>query len=186
MSQLFFVVGFSGSGKTSLYRKLKSEYSEKVYFPKTYTTRSPRSEEENSHEYIFVSKENFVKIRQNASQWDEDKIHGILYGMDIKNVHDVLNDSELVVIMNIYPNIDILRKMLVLFDVYEPNLLYILSNQEDRLHRIMIRSKDDANRISCEHESVITDLVEIYGGHVIYNAGSIESAYNAYRDYVLG
>ena len=60
--KLFIVSAASGTGKSSLIKealKLFSSYELSV----SYTTRSPRSGEENGIHYYFVSKEEFFNIK---------------------------------------------------------------------------------------------------------------------------
>jgi len=63
MSQVFIVSAPSGSGKSTLVRRLM-ENEPKLIFSVSYTTRAPRGQEQDGHEYHFVSREDFLAMRE--------------------------------------------------------------------------------------------------------------------------
>lgn len=78
--KLIILVAPSGSGKTTIARKLLDEYS-KVRFSVSATTRAPREGEENGKDYYFLSKEEFnKKIQQNEFLEWEEFYNGSRYG----------------------------------------------------------------------------------------------------------
>jgi guanylate kinase len=62
MSQVIIVSAPSGSGKSTLVRRLM-ESDPSLIFSVSYTTREPRGQEQDGHEYHFVSRENFLAMR---------------------------------------------------------------------------------------------------------------------------
>ncbi|MFA5051244.1 MAG: hypothetical protein WC499_03970 [Patescibacteria group bacterium] len=59
--------GASGSGKTSIFKKLKEKYPKKISNYPAYTTRKPRQEEQNKIDYFFCSKNDLDLARKNPN-----------------------------------------------------------------------------------------------------------------------
>ncbi len=76
---LLIISSPSGAGKTTLTRDLLARYPE-LTFSVSHTTRKPRPNEVEGHDYHFVSREAFVElVGKNAfAEWAE--VHGNLYG----------------------------------------------------------------------------------------------------------
>lgn len=62
MSQVFIISAPSGSGKSTLVRNLL-ERDRNLIFSVSYTTRAPRGQEQDGHEYNFVTREAFLAMR---------------------------------------------------------------------------------------------------------------------------
>lgn len=62
MSQVFIISAPSGSGKSTLVRNLM-ERDPNLIFSVSYTTRPPRGQEQEGHEYHFVSREAFIEMK---------------------------------------------------------------------------------------------------------------------------
>ena len=71
----------SGCGKTTLLKRVMADLPGLV-FSVSHTTRAPRRGEQNGRDYFFVSREEFVAIRDRQPsgflEWAE--VHGNLYG----------------------------------------------------------------------------------------------------------
>ncbi|MGC8760762.1 MAG: guanylate kinase [Bryobacteraceae bacterium] len=61
MSQVFIISAPSGSGKSTLVRSLL-EHEPGLIFSVSYTTRTPRGQEQEGREYHFVSREEFERM----------------------------------------------------------------------------------------------------------------------------
>jgi guanylate kinase len=85
MSIVYIVSAPSGSGKSTLVTKL-FETVRQLDFSISYTTRSPRGNEQNGKEYFFVSKEEFEemiaadKFLEYAEVFGDKKVRGKYYG----------------------------------------------------------------------------------------------------------
>ena len=86
---LYVVAAPSGAGKTTLVRLLL-EREPGVNLSISYTTRGPRSGEENGREYHFVDVETLKGMidRQEFLEWAE--VHGNFYGTSKKWIADQL------------------------------------------------------------------------------------------------
>ncbi len=90
---LYVVAAPSGAGKTTLVRLLL-EREPGVNLSISYTTRGPRSGEENGREYHFVDVETLKGMidRQEFLEWAE--VHGNFYGTSKKWIADQLADGR--------------------------------------------------------------------------------------------
>ena len=76
---LFIISAPSGAGKSTLCRTLRDRFTDLVYSV-SYTTRSPRSGEQNGVDYHFIVKEEFEKGIA-SGQWAEwAEVHDHYYG----------------------------------------------------------------------------------------------------------
>ena len=98
---LFIISAPSGAGKSTLCRAVLDHFPDLVYSI-SYTTRSPRSGEQNGVDYHFIPKDEFEKgiARRHWAEWAE--VHGHYYGTSA----DFL-DEELSVGRDILLDIDI-------------------------------------------------------------------------------
>jgi guanylate kinase len=76
---LFVISAPSGAGKSTLCRVILDRFSDLVYSV-SYTTRSPRSGEQNGADYHFIAKAEFEKgiARRRWAEWAE--VHDHYYG----------------------------------------------------------------------------------------------------------
>lgn len=87
---LFIVSAASGTGKTTLCRKLVSSIPN-LQFSVSFTTRRPRQGEVDNKDYTFVSRDEFNAMidREEFFEWAE--VHGELYGTSKKRINEFLN-----------------------------------------------------------------------------------------------
>ena len=91
--RLYVVAAPSGAGKTTLVRLLLDSEPE-VRLSISYTTRSPRTGEENGCEYHFVDVATFrvMMARGDFLEWAE--VHGNFYGTSKKWIAEQLADGS--------------------------------------------------------------------------------------------
>lgn len=89
---LFVISAPSGTGKTTLCRRLLNERPN-MRFSVSYTTRGPRPGEADGVDYSFVNVERFkVMIEQGEfAEWAE--VHGNYYGTSIKRLDAMLSEG---------------------------------------------------------------------------------------------
>lgn len=80
MSIVFIVSAPSGSGKSTLVRKVLEAERGRLAFSVSWTTRAPRGQEVNGHDYRFVSREEFEAAikRDEFLEWAD--VFGNYYG----------------------------------------------------------------------------------------------------------
>jgi guanylate kinase len=86
---IFIVSAPSGTGKTTLCKKLVSAVSN-LTFSVSYTTRQPRQGEVNNRDYTFINRDEFSLMlnKEEFIEWAE--IHGELYGTSKKRLEKLL------------------------------------------------------------------------------------------------
>ena len=86
---LFIVSAPSGAGKSTLCRSALDHFSD-LFYSISYTTRAPRSQEQNGVDYHFIAKADFEAgiHRDRWAEWAE--VHGNYYGTSKKFLDDAL------------------------------------------------------------------------------------------------
>jgi len=91
--KLIVIVAPSGTGKTSLIKRLKEDFPSLVESV-SYTTRPMRPGEIHGHHYFFIDKEKFLDMR-NADEFLEwAEVHGNFYGTSKTFVENSLNEGK--------------------------------------------------------------------------------------------
>lgn len=90
---IYIIAAPSGTGKTTLYRRLLKE-DDRLNFSVSHTTRAPRAGEKDGHDYHFVDRPSFEElIDANAFlEWAE--VHGRLYGTAKSTMEAMLMDDR--------------------------------------------------------------------------------------------
>jgi guanylate kinase len=99
-AQLFVIAAASGTGKTSLVKKLLEEVPT-LHFSISHTTRAPRLNEVNGVHYHFIDQQRFFEMQQMGDFVESAYVHGNYYGTSqtsiseqIKQGHDVLLEID--------------------------------------------------------------------------------------------
>lgn len=82
----------SGSGKTTIYRKLLDRRKD-LSFSVSYTTRKRRPEETDGVDYFFISREEFERKISRGDFVEWAAVHGDLKGTDRKHLEECLAQS---------------------------------------------------------------------------------------------
>ena len=85
----------SGAGKTTLVKKISQENNFKISI--SYTTRKPRTNEENGKDYFFISEEEFKNLINNHEFLEYAKVFENYYGSSKNQVFEKLNKGENVI-----------------------------------------------------------------------------------------
>lgn len=81
--------GPSGVGKSSLLRRLFSEFPDHFGFSVSHTTRLPRPGEEEGKQYYFVTREKFEELRRKGAFIENAEFSGNAYGTSIEAVREI-------------------------------------------------------------------------------------------------
>ncbi len=98
MGHLFVISGPSAVGKTTIVRYLiekKPELSRVI----TCTTRSIRENEQDGIDYIFLSKEDFVKKIENNEFAEFSGVYENYYGVLLKSIQESMSNNEISVLV---------------------------------------------------------------------------------------
>ncbi len=98
---LIIISAPSGTGKTTILKKIMP-HLQGLTFSVSHTTRAPRHGEENGKDYHFVSKEQFIALRDQGGFLEWAEVHGNFYGTGKKEVDSMLNDG-----LDVFLDIDI-------------------------------------------------------------------------------
>lgn len=86
---LFIVSAPSGTGKTTLCRKLVSSIPN-LHFSVSFTTRDPRPDEKHDTDYSFISRDAFQLMLDRGEFLEWAEVHGALYGTSKTRVEEHL------------------------------------------------------------------------------------------------
>ncbi len=89
---LFIICAPSGTGKSTLIRKMLQEFGN-FNFSLSYTTRSPRAGEKQGREYYFVEQEEFLDLvrKDFFAEWAE--VHSNYYGTPYEEISRITDQG---------------------------------------------------------------------------------------------
>ncbi|XP_066256502.1 guanylate kinase-like isoform X2 [Euwallacea similis] len=91
------ICGPSGSGKSTLITYLMEEYSDKLGFAVSHTTRNPRPGEIEGRHYYFTNKDSMKRAIDNGEFIETASFSGNMYGSSFKAVEDIAREGKIVV-----------------------------------------------------------------------------------------
>ncbi|KAI1905742.1 guanylate kinase [Ophidiomyces ophidiicola] len=83
------ISGPSGTGKSTILKRLFTEYPDRFSFSVSHTTRSPRGGEQDGREYYFTNKDSFLQLVDEKGFIEHAQFGGNYYGTSIKAVKDI-------------------------------------------------------------------------------------------------
>lgn len=163
-SSIFVVSGASGSGKTTVCRKMADEFD--LYYSVSHTTRAKRPQEVDGEDYFFVSLKKFQSMIQNDEFLEWAKVYDNHYGTSraVIETHLALNQG---VILDLdtqgASNIRRYYPEAVLIFLKTPNL-------DDLKKRLLTRGQDSSAEIKRRVDYAENELAKIGEyDHVILN-----------------
>lgn len=107
--RLFIISAPSGTGKTSLLKRVMSTI-ERVVFSVSHTTRPPRAGEIHGREYFFIDKQNFVQMIKNSEFLEWALVHDNYYGTALSMLSEKLAQDQDVILDIDVQGAEIIRK----------------------------------------------------------------------------
>jgi guanylate kinase len=98
LGKLFVFAAPSGAGKTTLVHAVVTKHQDDLRFSISYTTRSPRSNEANGIDYLFVDEEEFMRLRDNGEMLEHARVFDNFYATSRSQVENHLADDRSVVL----------------------------------------------------------------------------------------
>ncbi|KAJ1766136.1 guanylate kinase, partial [Coemansia sp. RSA 1824] len=88
------VFGPSGTGKSTLLKRLFAEYPSEFGFSVSNTTRNPRAGEINGKDYHFLTRDEFIAAIDRNEFIEHAEFSGNMYGTTVRAVKDVADAGK--------------------------------------------------------------------------------------------
>jgi guanylate kinase len=162
---LFVISAPSGAGKSTLCRAVLDRFSDLVYSV-SYTTRSPRSGEQNGKDYHFITKDEFEKgiARDRWAEWAE--VHDHYYGTSADFLNGELSGGR-----DILLDIDIQGTRKILQRYPDAVTIFIMPPSLETLKsRLQSRGTDSPEAIAVRLQNAAEEMAQkdLYR-HIIIN-----------------
>ena len=96
--KLFVFAAPSGAGKTTLVHAVVQKHQDDLRFSISYTTREPRSNEANGVDYLFVDKNEFMKLRDQGEMLEYAEVFDNYYATSRSQVEKHLAAGHSVIL----------------------------------------------------------------------------------------
>lgn len=164
--RLFVITAPSGCGKGSLRRALLTEDKVLSFFPSV-TTRAPRAGEVDGVDYFFVTREEFLSMRDRHELAEWASVYGNLYGTPKKAIENALAAGTDVLLEKDVQGAKTLR------EVYPEGIfVFVLPpSMEELKRRIVGRATETPEELRLRLESAAAEMADLNGfDYVIINA----------------
>lgn len=143
----------SGSGKTSIYKKL-FEMRNDLKFSVSYTTRKKRAGEVDGVDYYFISRDKFMKKIERGDFLEWAEVHGELYGTERQQVEKCIDDGYICLLdVDVQGALEIMKKDLDCVSIFiEPPSL------EELTRRLRKRGTEDEKSITIRINNAKNEL----------------------------
>lgn len=171
----FVVSAPAGTGKTTLVKKLTEEFP-KAQRTITYTTRSPRSDEEHGKDYYFVSFQEFQRKIEKKEFLEYAQVFGHFYGTCKNSIEKLLEQGyDTILVIDTQGALEIKSYLKGVYIFLSPPSLDELKN---RLTKRNTESPSDLDkRLRWAHEE-LKQAVH-YNYHIVNN--DLDQAYDELR-----
>lgn len=168
---LFILSAPSGAGKTTLADRLLEQVphlSESV----SYTTRPPRNGEVSGQDYHFVTKSDFVRLRDTGAFAEWAEVHDSLYGTTHASVTEALDRGE-----DILLNIDVQGAQQIKAHYPHAVTIFILPPSWPELeNRLCGRGTDSADSIAKRLKRARAEVTQLFAYDYYVINGLVEQA----------
>lgn len=183
MSRPVVISGPSGTGKSTLLKKLFAEFPDKFGFSVSNTTRQPRAGEVDGKDYHFTTVEGFQKAIEENKFLEWAQFSGNYYGTSIKSVEDVATTGKICLL-----DIDMQGVKSVKASHLNARYLFISPPSIESLkERLEGRGTETPESLSKRINSAAAELEYAKSGahdRIIVN-DDLEKAYQEFKEFIL-
>lgn len=176
LGQVLVVCAPSGTGKSTLINKLREEFPN-FGFSVSYTTREPRSGEQDGREYNFVTRDQFIAMRSRGEFCEWAEVHGNLYGTATAPVYEMLGAGK-----DVLFDIDVQGAKQLKKTFYKGNFIFLLPpSREELTNRLTGRGTDSEESIAKRLANAQGEIAQAgFFDYWIVN-DDLEKAYQEFR-----
>jgi guanylate kinase len=154
-AMLLIISGPSGVGKDTIITALRERHPRPTYhFVVTCTTRPPRDDEIDGSSYHFISRKEFVQLRDGGELLEWAQVHGNWYGTPRGEVRDMLVRGRDVVL-----KIDVQGAQVVKESVPDALLIFVVPPTLEALfQRLRSRATESAEELEVRQRNAAIEL----------------------------
>lgn len=178
---LFVISAPSGTGKTTILKRL-FHVLPALAFSVSHTTRKPRRGERDAVDYHFISREEFLAMRDTDAFLEWAEVHGNLYGTSKKNV-----EASQAAGQDILLDIDVqgARQIRKTTDVKAVFIFIVPPSWEELERRLRGRGSEDSEVIALRLSNARLEMQDVtHYDHIIVN-DRIDNAVDMLRAVIL-
>ncbi|XP_033229295.1 guanylate kinase isoform X2 [Belonocnema kinseyi] len=177
--------GPSGTGKSTLIKKLFDELPDSFGFSISHTTRKPRAGEQNGKEYYFTDKEEMQSQIDRGQFLESATYSGNMYGTSKRAVEDVQRAGKVCVLDIDVQGVKQIKKTITLDPLYVFVKPPSISELEKRLRERNTETEESLQlRLKAAQEEI--EYGEQPGNfHLVIENDNVEKAYKKLRDFVV-
>ena len=147
------ISGPSAVGKDTMINRLIIKYPDVINKLPSYTTRPKREGEIEGKDYYFVSKEKFLKMKDEGKLFGIQEYNNNFYASNKKELKDALEENKKIIILNY--NIE---TAYAVKDEIDLNFVALLPPNEDELRKRLIKRKTKTEEIEDRMANSIKEI----------------------------
>ena len=147
------ILGPTAVGKNTLINKLKTKFPKVIYKLPSYTTRPKRSGEIDGVDYSFITKEEFLKLKNEGKLIGVHAYNNNYYALNKNKLKEALGDKTKLIILNYK-----IEMANIIKDELDCNYVAIYPPCEAALKERLIKKQTKAEEIEKKMEEAIKEI----------------------------